>query len=149
MSAVAQSVWVTGAKAVQVVFGMLWLGLVAFLLWLTRAQETRRAPHAREAVWGLDIAAGILAPIALLALTGAYGMIRNKRWGWWMALLVDLGIVLMLAYSMIDDGWKNIDPGLVAMTAVSAAPVVLLLLPGVRRLYGGKPAAASRKLAVM
>jgi hypothetical protein len=117
---------------------MLWLGLVAFLLWLMRAQETRQAPHAREAVWGLEIAAGILAPIALLALTGAYGMIRNKQWGWWVALLVDLAIVLMLTYSMIDDGWRNVDPELVTVTAVSVVPVVLLLLPDVRRFYGRK-----------
>lgn len=143
MSQVARSGLALGAKIVQLVCGMLWFGLIAFLLWLTRLPETRRQPDAHAVVWGLGIAAGVFAPFALLVLLGAYGMMRNQLWGWWVALLADLGTLLLLVYSMVDDGWRNIDPALVTMTTVSLVPVVFLLLPSVRQFYWGKTAAAS------
>ncbi len=132
---------VTGATLTQLVSGLLWLGVVLYLLWLIRAPQTRQVPDPEAAVWGLEIAAGIIAPLALLALAGAYGMGKNKRWGWWLALLADWPTVLALVYGMIDDGWSNIDSALVTVTAVCLAPAVLLLLPGVRRFYWEKPAA--------
>lgn len=148
MNKVPQSSWITGTKVVQLSVAASWLGVVVFLLWLIRAPETRQVPDPRAAVWGLEVAVGIVAPIALLGLAGAYGTTRNRLWGWWVALLVDLAAVLMLVFGMIDDGWKNIDPALVSITAASAAPIVLLLLPGVRRFYWGKPATASARGAV-
>ena len=68
-------------------------------------------------------------------------MRKNKLWGWWLAFLADWAAVLALVYSMIDDGWRNIDSALVTVTAVCLAPGILLLLPGVRRFYWEKPAA--------
>lgn len=143
MSQSARSGFVVGAKVVQLVFGLLWFSLVAFLLWLSRSPEIPQQPDAHAAAWGLEIAAGVFAPIALLVLLGAYGMMRNQLWGWWVALLADLGTVLLLAYSMIDDGWGNIDAALVGTTAASVVPVVFLLLPGVRQFYWAKTAASA------
>ena len=148
MNQVAQAHWITGAKVVQLLVGASWLGVVVFLLWLIGAPETRQVPDPRGAVWGLEVAVGIVAPIALLGLAGAYGTLRNQLWGWCVALLADLAALLMLVYGMIDDGWRDIDPALVSITAASAAPMVLLLLPGVRRFYWGKPATASARQAV-
>jgi hypothetical protein len=145
---VARSIWITGAKVLQLLVGALWLGVVVFLLWLIRAPETRQGPDPRAAVWGLKVAVVAVTPIALLGLIAAYGMARNQRWGWCVAVLEDLSALLMVTYGMIDDGWSNIDPALVGLTGASAAPIVLLLLPGVRRFYWGNPARASAEQAV-
>lgn len=139
----AKSNWVTVAKVVQLLVGASELGVVVLLLWVIRAPQTRQVPDLRAAVWGLKVAVGVVAPIALLGLAGAYGIMRNQRWGWWVAVLADLTALLMSIYGMIDDGWRNIDPTLVGVSAASAAPIVLLLLPGVRRFYWGRPAEAS------
>ncbi|HXN23476.1 MAG TPA: hypothetical protein VOA41_12115 [Candidatus Dormibacteraeota bacterium] len=130
----------TGATVTHLVAGLLCLGLVLFLLWLVRAPQTLHGHDPRGAIWGLEIAAGVLLPFALLVLAGAYGMARGKRWGWWLALLTDLAVVLALAYGMVDDGWRNVDVGLAIVTTVSCAPLILLLLPGVREFYRGKAA---------
>jgi hypothetical protein len=65
---------------------------------------------------------------------------RSKLWGWWLALLTDLAVVLALVYGMVDDGWRNIDVALAIVTTVSCAPLTLLLLPGVRGFYWGTAA---------
>jgi len=69
---------------------------------------------------------------------------KRRRWGWWLSLLVDIGLVATLAYSMVDDNdidWEQVIPtiGIVVL-------VVMLLLPGVRKLYfrsPSQPAASS------
>jgi uncharacterized membrane protein (DUF2068 family) len=136
---VKRSLLITGVIALHFVLALLWLCVSIYLLWLTRSPATRQGSDSTAAVLGLEIAAAVLAPPALLGLIGAYGLKANKLWGWWLALLVDAALFLVFAYSMVDDGWRNIDTDMVAFTAASLVPVILLLLPAVRRHYWRKP----------
>lgn len=129
-----RSVLTTGVTVVQLLLGLGLAGSCAYLLLLARSSEMGQAGAAQ----GLEIAAGLIAPFGLLALAGAYGLWRNKLWSWWLALLVDLALVSLWVGSMIDDGWRDLDMTLVAFTLASLLPVVLLLVPGVRRFYWGK-----------
>src|SRR5207245_1146649 len=87
------------------------------------------------AVWRLEIAAGTIAAFASVALVGAYGMWRDRLWGWWLAFLADGIFAGVLMYCVADDGWNNADPELIVSTALFLVPVILLLLPPVRRFY--------------
>jgi hypothetical protein len=127
---------ITGVTTMQLLMALLLFGLCVYLLLLTRSPKTRQAHDPAAAVWGLEVAFAVIAPFASLALVGAYGMWRGRLWGWWLALLAEAIFVAVLVYSVIDDGWNNADTDLIFSTAVSLLPVVLLLLPPVRRLYG-------------
>jgi hypothetical protein len=132
-----RSGWVTGAAVTQFLLGVLFSGVSLFLLWLVRSPEIKQGEGAAEAIRGIKIAAGIIAPLALLVLAGAYGVWKGKLWGWWLGMLTDLGLVGIFAYSLMDDGWHNIDWDMVAFTLFPLIPTALLLLPGVRRFYWG------------
>ena len=126
---------ITGVTTMQLLMALLLVGLCAYLFFLARSPETRQASDPSAAVWGLEVAAGIIAPFASLALAGAYGMWRDRLWGWWLSFLADAIFAGVLVYSVIDDGWSNADTELVICTVVSLLPVILLLLPSVRRFY--------------
>ena len=126
---------ITGITLMQLLLGLLCVGVSIYLLFLIRSPQIRQTHDAVAAIRGLKVAAGIIGPPGLLALVGAYGMCKDRLWGWWVSLLVDFGVASVLAYSVIDDGWKNLDSELNLLTLGFAIPVVLLLLPGVRRYY--------------
>jgi hypothetical protein len=127
----------TGVTVVQLLLGLALAGTCAYLLVLARGpQQSSDAAGARQ---GLELAAAMVAPLALLVLAAAYGLARRRRWGWWLALLMDFMLVILWVYSMIDDGWRNLDWTVVGFTAASLLPLVLLLVPAVRRFYWARP----------
>jgi hypothetical protein len=128
---------ITGVTLMQFLLGLLCVGVSIFLLVLIRSAGIRQANDAAAVISGLKIAAGVIGPPGLLALVGAYGMRKDRLWGWWVSLLVDFGAASILACGVIADGWKNLDPELIILTLGFAMPVVLLLLPSVRRFYRG------------
>ena len=106
-----------------------------YLLVLTRASETRSGPDAQASIAGLKIAAAVLLGPALVALAGWIGLWKEKLWGWWLTVLTDLGLVALLVYSMMDDGWHNIEWDVVVLSVIPLVLVIHLLLPKVRRFY--------------
>jgi len=126
---------ITGVTIMQLLIALLLVGLCAYLLLLARFPQTRPGSDPASAVWGLEIAAGTIAPFASFALVGAYGMWRDRLWGWWLAFLADGIFAGVLMYCVADDGWNNADPELIVSTALCLVPVILLLLPPVRRFY--------------
>jgi len=132
-----RSGWVTGATVTQFLLGVLFSGVSLFLLWLVRSLEIKQGEGAAEAIWRIKIATGIIAPLALLVLAAAYGVWKGKLWGWWLGVLTDLGLIGIFVYSLVDDGWHNIDWEMVAFTLFPLIPTTLLLLPVVRRCYWG------------
>jgi hypothetical protein len=130
-----RSVWLSGATLTQLLLGVLFSGVSLFLLSLVRSPEIKQGEGAAEAIWGIKIAAGIIGPLAFLVLAGAYGLWKDRLWGWWLACLTDLGLVSVFAYSLIDDGLHNIDWEMVVFTLAPLIPAVLLLLPAVRKFY--------------
>ena len=127
--------WITGVVVAHVLCGVLLLGTCIVLLILIRQPDVKQRQDAAEAIWGLKVAAGIIAPLAAVVFVTAWGLWKKKLWGWWLALLTDAGLLGIFVYSMIDDGLDNIDWSLVAFTAAALVLVMLVLAPPVRRFY--------------
>jgi uncharacterized membrane protein (DUF2068 family) len=130
-----RSSWITGVVVLQLLYVLGMLALPVYLLVLTHAPETRQAANPAEEISGLRVAAAVVGAPALVALIGWFGLWRKKLWGWWLTVLTDLGLAGVFVYSLIGDGWKNIDWEMVALTLVGAVPVVYLLWPRVRKFY--------------
>jgi hypothetical protein len=136
-----RSAWVTVIILLQLFYVLVLLALPVYLLALTRAAETVNGPDAAENISGLQIGAAVLAGPALVGLAAWFGLWKGKRWGWAVTILTDLAFAGVFVYSLIDDGWKNVDWAVVALTAIAVVPVVYLLSPPVRRTYWPKSAA--------
>ena len=130
-----RSGWATGAIVAHFLCGALLLATCMLLLILTRHPEVRYGKDAADVVRWLKIAFGLLAPIAGVVFAGAWGLAKNKLWGWWLALLTDAGLFGTFLYGMIDDGLSNIDWDMFAFTAGTLVLTLWLLLPPVRRFY--------------
>jgi hypothetical protein len=130
-----RSGWISGVVVLQLLYALVLLSLPVYLLVLTRTSQTRNASDAAGEISGLKIAAAVLGGPALVALIAWIGLWREKLWGWWLTILTDLGFVGMFVYSLIDDGWHNIDWSVVVLSVMAVVPVVSLLLPQVRRFY--------------
>jgi len=130
-----RSAWVTGATVLQTLQGFFLAGLSVFLLSLVRLPEIKQGKDAAETLAGIKIAAGMIAAPAIPVLASAYGMWKHRLWGWWMALVTDMGLFIAFVYSMVDDGWSNVDWELVIFAALALFAVLMLLLPSVRSFY--------------
>jgi uncharacterized membrane protein (DUF2068 family) len=130
-----RSGWISGVVVLQLLYALMLLSLPVYLLVLTRASQIRNASDAAAEISGLKIAAAVLGGPALVALIAWIGLWKEKLWGWWLTILTDLGLVGVFVYSLIDDGWHNIDWTDVVLTVSAVVPVICLLLPQVRRLY--------------
>jgi hypothetical protein len=130
-----RSGWITGVIVLQFLYALIMLALPIYLLVLTRASETRNSPDASEEISGLRVAAAVVGTPALIAFVAWFGLWREKLWGWWLTVLTDLGLVGVFGYSLIDDGWKNIDWDVVVLTMIGVVPLVFLLFPQVRKFY--------------
>ena len=92
-----------------------------------------------DAATGLIIASAVLGGPGLIALVGWWALQRERRWGWFVALFGDLAMLGILIYSMIDDGWHNIDWDTAVMAVLSVIISVCLFMPAVRKFYWQKP----------
>ncbi|HYY72116.1 MAG TPA: hypothetical protein VE778_00850 [Candidatus Bathyarchaeia archaeon] len=101
---------VTSVTVLQFLLGFLWLGITLYLLFMSRSPRIKQGHDSASVILGLEIAAAILAPGAVFGLTAAYALHKNKLWGWWLSLLTNAAFALMLAYSMLDEGWQGLDP---------------------------------------
>ena len=128
-------VWVTSVIVLELLLGLFFAGICVYFVFLMRSPGMKQAPGAAAAVLGLRIAVGIIAPLALLVMVGAYGMTRRQPWGWWFAFVIDMMVAFIFVYSTFDDGWSSLDWEMMGLTAISIALIVLLLLPQVRRFY--------------
>jgi hypothetical protein len=117
----------------QSLLGLLLAGLTVYLLALTRSGEILADPDAADTIQGLKIGAGVLGLPALITLVAVWGLWKRRFWGWLLSLATDIGMVAVLAYSIIGD--HDFDADTIALTAGFVLPVVLLLLPTVRKFY--------------
>jgi hypothetical protein len=130
-----RSSWITGVVLLQLLYVLVLLALPAYLLVLTRMPETRNGHDPAGNIYGLKIAAAVLGIPALVALTAWFGLWKGRRWGWGLTVLADVAFVGAFIYSIVDDGWRNLDWAVVVLTLIAAVPVVYLLLPQVRKFY--------------
>ena len=126
---------VVGVTIIELLLALGLMGISIFLVVWIRSPEIRQSHDAADEIFGLKIAAGVLIIPGVIMLSAALGMWKDKLWGWWLALLVDVGISATLIYSIIDDGWRVMDKEDIALASISVVPIVLLLVPGVRKYY--------------
>ncbi len=125
-----RSGWITGMVVLQFLYALMLLALAIYLI-----SETLDGPNAQASIAGLEIAAAVIGGPALVALVGCIGLWKEKLWGWWLTVVTDLGLVAVLVYSMMDDGWHNIEWDVMILSVVPLIPVVYLLFPKVRSSY--------------
>ena len=126
---------VVGVTIVELLLALLLVGISVFLVVWMRSPEISQSQDAADEIFGLKIAVGVLVVPGFIMLLAALGMWKDKLWGWWLALLIDLGIAVTLIYGVIDDGWRVADKEDIALAVTSAVPVLLLLIPTVRKHY--------------
>ena len=145
---VRRPVAVTSVTLLQFLLGLLWLGITLYLLLISRSAAIRQGHDPASIILGLKIAAVVVAPGAVFGLISAYGLRKDKAWGWWLSLIINAAFAVVLIYSMIDDGWRDLDLEMVAFTLLSLLPVILLFLPVVRRFYWRKSGTVNRERTV-
>lgn len=126
-SANKRSRWVAATVALQLLWALALITLSAYLLVLASGR-----PRAS----GLKVSAAIIAFPGVIAAEGGVGLWRLKRWGWWLSLLCDLGIVAALVYGIIDDAtYGLLDWSMIGTALVATILPAMLLFPAVRRFY--------------
>jgi uncharacterized membrane protein (DUF2068 family) len=129
---------VVAVNIIHLLLTLLLSGTSVYVLSLTRSHETLQETDAAETIHGLVIGAAVLGVPALLLIGALWGLWRNKRWGWWLALVTDVAIVATLVYSMIgQNSWDLTEP---VWTLCFVVCAILLLLPMVRRFYWAQKA---------
>jgi len=123
-----RSVWITGVVVAQALWAFVLIVIAVMLVILARMATS-------DVVSGLEIAAVTLAIPALLASVSWYGLWKGMFWGWWLAFFTDFALLAVLIYSMVDDGIRNIDWDMAAITMSSAIVPVFLLIPVVRKFF--------------
>ena len=132
-----RSGWVTGVTVIQLLLALTLLGATIYLLVLARSPEILNDKDGAEAAHGLRIAAAICAPLGLIYFASLLGLWKDKLWGWWLGLLLNLTAAGTLIFSVIDDGWKHSDAEDIALPIVFIVLLALFLVPAVRRYYWG------------
>ena len=117
----------------QFLLGLLLVGLTVYVLALTRSPETLAEPDAAETIHGLLIGAVVLGVPAVVTLVASWGLRRRRFWGWVLSLATDVGMLGVLLYNMIDE--RDLDGSESALAGAFVVPLVLLLLPGVRKFF--------------
>ncbi len=120
-------------NALQSLLGLLLAGLTIYVLALTRSRETLADPDAADTVHGLLIGAVVLGVPALITLIAVWGLWKRRFWGWVVSLATDVGMLAVLAYEVIGENDREGDE--IALATGFVAPIVLLLLPVVRKFY--------------
>jgi hypothetical protein len=135
-----RSGWITGIVVIQALWTLALIALPIYLLILTRSQGIVSGPAPKESIYGLKIGAAVMALPALFAIISTFGLWKEKLWGWWLALLSNAFVLMMLIYSMTDE--NTLDWDMFGLAVVSAVLPILLLLPVVRKFYWHAPESA-------
>ena len=124
---------ITIVNVLQSFLGLVLAALTVYLLALTRSRETLAEPDASETVHGLLIGAIVLGVPALITLVAAWGLWKRRFWGWALSLATDVGVLAVFVYNMVGENDREGDE--IALAAGFVVPIVLLLLPAVRKFF--------------
>ncbi len=124
---------ITIVNVLQSFLGLVLAGLTVYLLALTRSRETLAEPDASETVHGLLIGAVVLGVPALITLVAAWGLWKRRFWGWALSLATDVGVLAVFVYNVVGENDREGDE--IALAAGFVVPIVLLLLPVVRKFF--------------
>lgn len=76
----------------------------------------------------------IFVVLGALAIVGGYGLRKQQSWGWWLALCANAVICVLLTLDSLSLGLRETYFQPAAIALLSAASVVLLVSPAVRKL---------------
>jgi len=124
---------ITIVSVLQSFLGLVLAGLTVYLLVLTRSRETLAEPDAADTVHGLLIGAVVLGVPALITLVAAWGLWKRRFWGWALSLATDVGVLAVFVYNVVGENDREGDE--IALAASFVVPIVLLLLPAVRKFF--------------
>jgi len=124
---------ITLVNVLQSFLGLALAGLTVYVLALTRSRETLAEPDAAETVHGLLIGAAVLGVPALITLIAAWGLWKRRFWGWALSLATDVGVLAVFVYNVVGENDREGDE--IALAASFVVPIVLLLLPAVRKFF--------------
>ena len=132
---------VIAVNTIHLLLALFLAGTSVYVLLLTRSPETLKEPDAADTIRGLVIGAAALGVPALCLVAALWGLWRNQRWGWWLALVTDVAIVVILVYSITGENSSDLTEAVWTLCFMVCA--ILLLVPKVRGFYwarkpGGK-----------
>jgi len=70
---------------------------------------------------------------ALITLVAASGLWKQRFWGWALSLATDVGVLAVFVYNVVGENDREGDE--IALAASFVVPIVLLLLPAVRKFF--------------
>jgi hypothetical protein len=124
---------ITIVNVLQSLLGLVLAGLTVYLIALTRSRETLAEPDASETIHGLLIGAAVLGVPALITMIAAWGLWKRQFWGWVLSLATDVGVLAVFVYNIVGENDREGDE--IALAAGLVVPIILLLLPGVRKFF--------------
>jgi hypothetical protein len=130
---------ITAIAAMQTAYTLLMAGLTVMCVFLWRS--ALRKPNAAGEVYGLMVGALVLGILAVLFAVCATGLWRFRRWGWVFSLALNALVVFLILWDVFID--RDYDPDSWTGLALFGIPMVLLLLPAVRRPFFPKNKAAA------
>jgi uncharacterized membrane protein (DUF2068 family) len=124
---------ITIVNVLQSLLGLVLAGLTVYLIALTRSRETLAEPDASETIHGLLIGAAVLGVPAMITMIAAWGLWKRQFWGWVLSLATDVGVLAVFVYNIVGENDREGDE--IALAAGLVVPIILLLLPGVRKFF--------------
>lgn len=130
-------VLITTVAILQFLLALVMAGTTIYLLWLAHSPKILAEPDGADAAHGLTI--GAIATGIPTAISGIsfWGLWKSKRWGWWLALVMNVIILATLAYGMVDE--NSVDMEEIVVTLCFMILPIFLLLPKVRKFYWTGP----------
>jgi Na+/melibiose symporter-like transporter len=103
------------------------------LIYLAGGEYVRHVPYAPSVRFRTIAMSVMMTVIAGIWLLGAVGLWRKRRWGWWLALVLNgLAAGVSALVQVLNTRSYLLD-------AVATSAVILLLLPTVRKQFRGSP----------
>jgi hypothetical protein len=124
---------VTAVNVLQSCLAIVLAGLTIYLIALTRSKEILAESDSSETVHGLLIGAMVFGIPAVITTIAAFGLWSRRFWGWALSLATNVGLLGVLVYNIVRDNERDTDE--IAMAVGIVVPIILLLLPAVRKFY--------------
>lgn len=124
---------VTVIASLQSLLALILAAGTVYLVWLAHSPQILAEPDGADAAHGIMIGAVAAGGTTVIVLISCWGLWKNKRWGWWLAMMVHVIIVAVMGYGTVDD--SPIDMDSFVITLCFLAFLIFLLIPKVRKFY--------------
>jgi len=116
----------------MILLGLIYVGTVPYLLYLTTTPEITQDKDAMEAIDGMRIGALSCAVIAVPTLLAGVELLRRRKWAYWLVIANLALTVAALAFGTFAD-FSSIEWDALWVLLVFFAVFIFALLPSTRR----------------